>query len=66
MRFDAVCVTVAVLIALIILIAGFVWVFQGNPGGIDNEEVIQRQLRGFGLILLAPIVGAVIILLCSL
>lgn len=66
MRFDAVCVTVAVLVALIILIAGFVLIFQGNSGGLDSGEVIQRQLRGFGLVLLAPIVGAVIILLCSL
>lgn len=66
MRFGAVCVTVAVLVAIILLIVGFVLIFQGNPTSLDNLEVIQRQLRGFGFLILAPIIGATIVLLCSL
>lgn len=66
MQPNAVAIAVGVIVAIIIFIVGFVFILQGNPQGLSDSEVIQRQLRGFGLLLLAPLVGLIIIYLCSL
>jgi len=56
-------IVLAFIVGLILLIYGFVLIFSGPGEGEDELEVIQRQLKGFALLILAPIVVVAIIFL---
>ena len=65
MKASGVCYMLAVLIALVVLVYGFMDLLR-KPASDENTsgEVLSRQLRGLGMVLLAPFVLAIGTSLC--
>ena len=52
----------SIIVALILLIIGFIFIFNKQSSSESDVQVVQRQLKGFALLILAPIVGLAIVM----
>ena len=61
------CGLVTALVVVILVVLGFIEVFKKKkPSEADQTAVISRQLKGFAFLILAPMVGFSLLLLCGL
>jgi len=52
----------SIIVALILLIIGFIFIFNKQSSSESDVQVVQRQLKGFALLILAPIVALAIVM----
>lgn len=65
MKGSSVCYMLALLVSLAVLVYGFMYMLR-KPEADEKSysEVISRQLRGLGLVILAPIVLSLLSSIC--
>ena len=61
----SVCSLVVLIVAVIVTIYAFYEIFQRNVAGENDVQGVQRQLRGFALLMVANIVMVLGMLLCA-
>jgi hypothetical protein len=62
---SAVCYLVVAVVAIALLVYGFIQILGRQMASENDLQVIQRQIRGFAFVMLAPIVLGLGYTLCS-
>ena len=58
------CVAVILVISLVLLVYGFLQLFQREKSTENDVQVVQRQLRGLGCLLLSQVILVLGVSLC--
>lgn len=61
-----VCFVVAAIIAIGLIIWGFIEIFKAQQVGESDVQVLQRQLKGFAFLILASIVWVALGAICGM